>query len=410
MQRQAAAFTVLLLISSLVGCAGPSLEQRRQNAAEALEALRAADFDTAEREAERVIAEDEENPFARVIRAMTRFHTTLHQAWIDGASIVAGAWAARGFNHKYARTALTEVMKGLAAIDADLQVVERFEDFSLELCLACWERDWNHSGEVDDRDRLIFQIELDANGERLPDDDPRRRPTFRFDHGDVLWARAFVSFARAALQTSLAYKWSEVDAILRRGGPPPTITIRIDDPKRIAEARRLILEGLDLADRAREAYLAETDDEGEWLPSPTQKNHPLPLPVDEALYATWEGVIGDLRRLIRSQEGLSVAELAQLGDHKWAHPPGGFIDLGKMLTKPKDIALAMQAIEDLERTGREERTAAQIEALLRNILGEYYVPQMKPSPLIGRLTRMKGEMERGEESFERKLRYLLWVN
>jgi hypothetical protein len=35
---------------------------------------------------------------------------------------------------------------------------------------------------------------------------------------------------------------------------------------------------------------------------------------------------------------------------------------------------------------------------------------MKPSPLPRRLERMKGEVERGDESLERKLRYLLWVN
>lgn len=32
------------------------------------------------------------------------------------------------------------------------------------------------------------------------------------------------------------------------------------------------------------------------------------------------------------------------------------------------------------------------------------------SPLLGRLQRMKGEIDRGHESLERKLRYLLWLN
>jgi hypothetical protein len=35
---------------------------------------------------------------------------------------------------------------------------------------------------------------------------------------------------------------------------------------------------------------------------------------------------------------------------------------------------------------------------------------MLPSKLIGRITRMKKEIDRGEESVERKLRYLFWLN
>ena len=35
---------------------------------------------------------------------------------------------------------------------------------------------------------------------------------------------------------------------------------------------------------------------------------------------------------------------------------------------------------------------------------------MRMSPLLGRLERMKQEVDRGKESFERKLRYFLWVN
>ena len=35
---------------------------------------------------------------------------------------------------------------------------------------------------------------------------------------------------------------------------------------------------------------------------------------------------------------------------------------------------------------------------------------MPESPLLDRQRRMQREIERGEDSFERKLRYLLWLN
>jgi hypothetical protein len=44
------------------------------------------------------------------------------------------------------------------------------------------------------------------------------------------------------------------------------------------------------------------------------------------------------------------------------------------------------------------------------IFGSHYVPSMKPSPLPHRLARMKGDIDRHEEGFERKLRCLFWLN
>jgi hypothetical protein len=35
---------------------------------------------------------------------------------------------------------------------------------------------------------------------------------------------------------------------------------------------------------------------------------------------------------------------------------------------------------------------------------------MRPSRITERMKRMKQEVQRGEETFERKLRYLFWLN
>ena len=48
--------------------------------------------------------------------------------------------------------------------------------------------------------------------------------------------------------------------------------------------------------------------------------------------------------------------------------------------------------------------------MLQDIFGNDYVRAMKPSPLVRRLARMSREVEHGEESLERKLRYLFWLN
>lgn len=54
--------------------------------------------------------------------------------------------------------------------------------------------------------------------------------------------------------------------------------------------------------------------------------------------------------------------------------------------------------------------AAGVSELLGTVLGSAYKSKMTPSPLIKRLERMSAELDRGEDTFERKVRYLFWLN
>jgi hypothetical protein len=312
--------------------------------------------------------------------------------------------AVGGVNQRYLTTTFEAAEKELAAVDDDLAVAALDPNLSLELCLACWEIDWNGDGRVDRRDRLLFQIEKDGDGAPIPEDDPRRKPTFRFDAGDVAWARAFVGFQRAALDVLLAYDLSEAGALAERHGDRAKIVLHLVHPERVADARRRILEALDQSDLARRSYLAETDDDREWVPNPRQRSHPMPLPVDDKLYATWEAVLGDVRRLVRSEEGLAIADLVALEDGSGRHgaTPGGYLDVGSMLSRPHDITLDLDRLERIR--GRDARAA------LSALFGDHYVASMKRSMLPERLSRMQGEVDRNEETFERKLRYLFWLN
>jgi hypothetical protein len=394
----------IALAALAIGCAAPSAQQRLAAAAPAINALQRGAFEDAGQQAEQGLASDRSNPHARLVRAIVRYKQSMHQLSQDVRTAVLGGVGAGGLNHRYIRSALQQAEAELSAVEQDLAAVAAHRGVSVELCIACWEVDWNGNGRLDRRDALLMQVEQDADGNELPPDDPRRKPTFRFDDGDIAWARAFVSFQRAALDVVLAYDWSAVDGLFgRRRDRPSRVVLKLAHPERVSAARARLLEGLERSDESRKLYLAETDDDREWVPNPRQRNHPLPLPVDAALYDTWEGVVGDVRRLVRGQEGFSVAELAQLGDHKWHDPPGGYIDVGRMLSHPKDIVLELNELERLER-------ARDVEGMLSSILGEYYRGDMRRSPLPSRVQRMKGEVDRGEERLERKLRYLIWIN
>lgn len=392
----------------------PPVAEQRAAATPVIESLRAARFEPARDQATAVLQSDPTNSSAAVARALSDYILAMSQLRREATAVLEGA-TRQGFDHARMRASMENTLTTFARVRADLDVAAADPGFELELCLACWERDWNHSGEVDERDRLFLQIEIDAAGNEYPEGDPRRKPTFRFDVGDVHWARAMVAYQSAALELILAYKWTELDKLLMTAmsGGAPVIRIELDRPERVATARQLILAGLDASQKTREAYLAETDDDREWVPNPTQKSHPLPLPVDAALYETWRGVLDDLRGLVAGETGLSVAELAQLGDHRWPRAPGGFVDIGMMFKAPKTIVLDIPKIASrFEEPGGRDREPGpdDIEGLLGDVLGSYYVKSMKPSPIVSRLKRMKGELERDGDTFERKLRYLLWLN
>ena len=391
----------LALIAS--GCAGVSASQRRAwetAAAPAVTALQAARFDDATQLAKGAVAQDPNNSRANAVLAVSLYQRALHDLITDvvtvgGALVASGALQGGFFSTDMLIFAFKRADDRLAEVDGRLAAAALDPEVSLELCLACWEVDWNRNGQIDERDRRLFEVELDSMGAPLPPEDPRRRPTFRFDVADVHWLRALISFQRAAIALVEAWDWKALaPAFTRRGRR------ELED---VTRARDLILAGVAESRACRQATLAETDDDREWLPNPRQKSHAIPLPVDDALYETWRQVLDDVDKLVRDQEALSVSELAQLGKHQWEDPPKGYLHLGKWLSEPREIVLPLKGLNQLERGQR-------IEQSLGLIFGGAFSQVGPASQLPARLTRMKGEVELGAESFEKKLRYLLWVN
>jgi len=211
------------------------------------------------------------------------------------------------------------------------------------------------------------------------------------------------SFQRAALALVSAY---ELDLSGLRRNRLDVLRLKLRDAEKPRKARELLLTGLAQARRCRDQVLAETDDDREWLPNPRQQSHAIPLDVDVALFDTWAGVLDDAEGLLTSRTGLSATEVAQLGDHRRERPPPGFLDVGALLSQPKDLVIPT---EELSRS-RSSDDATALEETLRLVFGAAWRDAMTPTPLPSRLTRMKRELDRGEDTFERKLRYLLWLN
>ncbi len=201
-----------------------------------------------------MLDQDAQNPYAHLTVGISKYRQTMHDIVTDLITVATQAFRAASINQRFIEFAAQKALKELEVVSEHLATVDKFPELTLDLCLACWEVDWNRSGEVDDRDRRILQIEQDAQGKEIPEGDPRRKPTFRFDHGDVAWARAFLSFQQAALQLVLAYDWSSVNPVIQaamRQRKLVVLTIKLKEPDRVTRTRELILEGLKQADVAR---------------------------------------------------------------------------------------------------------------------------------------------------------------
>ncbi len=367
-------------------------------------ALQASKFDDAARQAIAVLATDPGNARAAAVRAIAGYIAAADHGFADLDRLVKHAEDFRVIDSPEMRKLGQTFLDQLAAVDRDLAVVAGDPGFALDLCLACWQHDWNHSGEIDRRDARVFELEDDGKGGEFPEGDPRRRPTFRFDVGDADWARAMISFQRALGELVMAYQWSTLGEAFAGHDQGPVVTIKLLDKARVTRARELILAGLAAADRSRAAYLAEIDDDREWLPSPRQQHHPLPFPVDDALYQTWAGVIGDVRGMLESRDGLSIKQAAVLihGPVAAAVFPDAYVDFGKLLAEPHDFVIDFGVING--------KGPAAIDSFLRGVLQSGYRTGMHASPLVQRLARMKADFEHGADTVEHKLRYLLWLN
>jgi hypothetical protein len=81
----------------------------------------------------------------------------------------------------------------------------------------------------------------------------------------------------------------------------------------------------------------------------------------------------------------------------------GYIDIGGMFAHPKDMEFNLQNIIML--VDQDDR-----DGLCREIFGQFYVKDKKPSSISQELMRMSKEVKAGEDSFANKMRYLLWIN
>ena len=145
--------------------------------------------------------------------------------------------------------------------------------------------------------------------------------------------------------------------------------------------------------------MEETDDDGEWIANPKQKNTTFPLVMDAQTFESWTGLLQELERILSGKvllggtidtqgRGTMVSDLA-FG----ICPPGQGLDVKSLFDKPLRRALDREELR--------KRCGAPTPARPMTVL----------AALASASLRRNASRSPGQESGEwTVMRYLYWVN
>src|SRR4029453_7354664 len=99
-----------------------------------------------------------------------------------------------------------------------------------------------------------------------------------------------------------------------------------------------------------------------------------------------------------------LGEAAALVPELGAPADLGYLDVGRIFSEPHDIVIDLDVLWGLDRDRKHLRP--QLQALF----GSLWREKMTPCPIVGRMRAARDSLARGEETLERKVRYLFWFN
>ncbi len=184
----------------------------------------------------------------------------------------------------------------------------------------------------------------------------------RFDSADAAWLKGYTHFLSGILIVLTSYDWTPVwnqcaHVIFSNPDPMPAIA-RLSGPRgrgsmdtaqladMIAALHEMRLELLqkDALGRARDEFramigcsrlcwqrvLAETDNDHEWLPSPTQTG-PGGAKITTEQITAWQSVLDELDAILKGEKLLA----------HWRIKPGTGINIDKLVTSPPQLDMVM---------------------------------------------------------------------
>ncbi len=266
------------------------------------------------------------------------------------------------------RAAFAKFLADLMQVEATLAPIKD-RNVKVVIDLETVHLDFRDTG-TSDPAATLMNVVRSINGAGPMPPQPDARFEAAFDYADTIWLRGYCHLLAAGLEFVLAYDWSPTFAAggelfyprigsagtaarpsttavreslpwVRNGGMGDVAAvvamihlIRWEpvEPKRMSAVRQHLKDVVRLSRENWAAILAETDDDREWLPSPTQKSGVLPnMGITEDRVKTW---------MLALDEFDAVLDGRKLIPH-WGLEKG--INLKRVFEEPRTFDLVLWA-------------------------------------------------------------------
>lgn len=286
---------------------------------------------------------------------------------------------------------MDEVRAEMRRTRLQLERVQLGSRRSLRIAPGQWQVDLDGDGELSVWERHFFALPKRRHGEPqfgMPSDDAGHyerhydlNAVIDLDQSDVLWALSYHQFIEGLLINVRAF---DVDLQRRE--------LVLARPALLRQAHGLIGRGLATSGRLRDAVLAETDDQNEWISHPRQVNSVFPIPLEAADFTTWRVMLDQVGALWHGRHLLPTTAGAGglLGSLAPVCPAGQGLDIAKLYLQPPPAGTRASL----------SRLPAALTTMCRKVDAAHPL-----SPLPGRLER-----DTAGATGMSALRYLYWVN
>ncbi len=231
------------------------------------------------------------------------------------------------------RDVFKEALAGFTAADAALAKMGK-SDVKLPIAIGLARLDLNGDGKTDEPERLWRVLDSSLGGGAVPAETAERF-IITFDRADSAWLRGYTHLLSALIEFMLAHDGrasfeASAHMLFPDAGLPNSVLNRQNvkpdewfNPAHIADVIAAIhlmhwevkeperlkavlghLESVAALSRESWAYiLAESDDEAEWIPSPTQKNSVMPgAAVTQQTVDGWMVFLGEFEALLQGKK------------------------------------------------------------------------------------------------------------
>jgi hypothetical protein len=131
--------------------------------------------------------------------------------------------------------------------------------------------------------------------------------------GQLFFTRADTAFARLVAERGIKRSGFEAEQIADLIALVHGVDLPVTDPARLLRAREELLAMVRLSRATLASAAAETDDDREWLPSPTQ-NSVFGLRLNTEQSAAWSGVLAEFEALLEGKKLLPHWRFAAKGE------------------------------------------------------------------------------------------------